>query len=465
MKGLSRIITYAALFFSTVTAYADLVTSPGEIVDATVIDFSTQPTVSNVAGPIQIGDAVGLDVTVDGTPNSGFYTNFNGWGLCDNGGWGAPQTYISANDARPGTIRVSFNDGPVLSVGGFMNHSPCDSATMEISVYDSGMNLLETYDITADAVTPAGINEGVFRGISRPSADIAYFEIFGGVPVLDDVTIGPPLADLVIAKTDSSDPVAAGTDLTYTVTVTNQGDAPADDVVVTDTLPAGVTLVSTSGCVEDPVGVPTCSLGTIDTGGFAQFTVTVTVDPAVTGAITNTVSVTTSSTESDTGNNSAAEVTLVGAEADLSITKIDSSDPVESGGGQELVYTIEVSNAGPSDATNVVVTDILSDLAIFQSTSGCLDDPFGVPDCLLGTIAAGSSASYTITVLLQRTSGTVVNSASVTSDASDPTPGNDTVVETTEITPIAIPTLNNLGLLMLMLLVAGIGFMSIRRIS
>jgi uncharacterized repeat protein (TIGR01451 family) len=290
---------------------------------------------------------------------------------------------------------------------------------------------------------------------------------FAGVTGLTFGAAPPPppsaLADLVISKSDSDDPAAAGTNLTYTIRVDNQGDAAADDVVVTDTLPAGVTLVSTTGCAEDPSGVPTCSLGTIDVGGFAEYTATVAIDPSVTGPIINNVSVATSSEESDTGNNSAMEETTVVAEADLSITKMASSDSVISGGNQTLDYIIEVSNAGPSDATNVVVTDTLSPLAIFESTTGCQNDPFGVPDCQLGTIAAGASASYSITVSLQRADGTLVNSASVTSDAFDPDEDNSTVDESVEVTAIPIPTLGVLGLTLLILLMSGFGWVSIRR--
>lgn len=687
MKAITRSIVSSILLFCAFTSQAALLTSQGDIPSPTLIDFSTQPTVSGVSGPIQIGDAVAMDVTVDGVPNSGFYTNYSNWGLCENGNWGAPQTYISANDARPGMIRVAFNDGPVSAVGGFMNHAPCESATLIISAYDAGMNLLESYDITADAVTPGGFNAGVFRGISRPSADIAYFTIFGGVPVLDDVTftsgvvllgvnsgaggqflasidvdtaaltnlgntgltidgiamgngilyaadngnsrlvtldpesgaldtvignfvniataeamafrtsdgalfgidlgggnlvsfdtstgeatvVGPlgtaenlaglsfsgdgtlysiahssgnlftinpatgaatlvaagtgngplglavhpfsdvfytaswkggsdmlletvdpatavrtlvgtlvggqqiegltfwtgsvdvPLADLTISKTDGVDPVTAGTELTYTIHVENVGPAPAENVVVTDTLPAGVTLVSTTGCAEDPSGVPDCSLGTIASGGSVDYTVTVMVGPSLTGQITNQVSVATSSTESDTTNNSATQDTAVVAVADLSITKMDSSDPIISGGNQVLVYTIEVSNAGPSDATNVLVTDTLPAVAVFQSTTGCQNDPLGVPVCQLGTIAAGASASYTITVSLQRSGGTISNTVSVASDASDPTGNNDSVSETTEVIPIPIPALNNFGLLLLILLLTGFAWAGIRR--
>ena len=57
-----------------------------------------------------------------------------------------------------------------------------------------------------------------------------------------------------------------------------------------------------------------------------------------------------------------------------------------------------------------------------------------------------------------------VYSASIAGDASDPEGGNDSIEETTEIVPIAIPTLNQLGLMMLILLLAGFGWVGIRRI-
>ena len=283
-----------------------------------------------------------------------------------------------------------------------------------------------------------------------------------GLTFQRDVVISQ-VADLTISKLDSVDPVLAGAELIYTIRVDNIGTGPAADVVVTDTLPAGVTLVSTTGCAEDPAGVPTCSLGTIDAAGFAEYTITVTVDPSTTGLITNNASVTTSSEESNPDNNSTSQDTTVSGEADLSITKMDSSDPFIAGGNRVLVYTIEVSNAGPSDATNVVVTDTLPSVAIFESTAGCLNDPNGVPDCQLGTIAAGASASYTITVTLQRVGGTIVNTVSVVSDAFDPDSGNSSVSETTEVTAIPIPTLGVLGLAALILLLGSIGWVSIRR--
>ena len=147
-------------------------------------------------------------------------------------------------------------------------------------------------------------------------------------------------ADLSVSKVDNLDPVVAGNQLTYTITVTNAGPDDALDVLVTDTLSAGVTFDSTSGCANDPGGVPPL--------------------------------------------------------ADLSLTKVDDIDPVVA--GDPLSYTVTVSNAGPHEATNVVVSDTLPAGVTFVSTTGCTNDPTGVPTCTLGNIAASGMASYTITV-------------------------------------------------------------------
>lgn len=240
-------------------------------------------------------------------------------------------------------------------------------------------------------------------------------------------------ADLSITKTDSVDPVIAGTSLTYTITVNNAGPSTATNVVVTDNLPAGVTLVSTSGCTEDPMGTPSCSLGDIVSGGNASYTVTVDVNADFTGTLSNTASVVSDVTDPVTGNNSATETTVVNAEADLSITKVDSADPVIA--GDQFTYTITVNNAGPSDATNVVVTDNLPADVTLVSTSGCTEDPTGAPTCTLGDIASGANASYTITADVDLGfAGTLSNTATVSATTTDPNGANNSATETTEVT-------------------------------
>lgn len=174
------------------SAQAALLTS-NTIASPTVVDFSTQATVADVPGPIQVGTPVGLDIEANGSPNTGLYTNYDGWGLGDNGSWGSGMTYISANDASPGRLTFHFISGPVAEVGAFMNYYPNDPSDLIIRAYDASATLLEEYNITtlADIVTPGGVNAGGFRGISRATADISYFEVDGYVPVVDDLTFSP----------------------------------------------------------------------------------------------------------------------------------------------------------------------------------------------------------------------------------------------------------------------------------
>jgi uncharacterized repeat protein (TIGR01451 family) len=247
---------------------------------------------------------------------------------------------------------------------------------------------------------------------------------------------GLSVADLTIIKTDSVDPVQAGGNLTYTVTVSNSGPNDAVGVVVTDTLPAGLTLVSTSGCAEDPLGAPTCSLGTISNGSSRAYTITVMVDPGATGTITNSASVSSATTEANAGDESVTETTTVTAAADLVVTKTDSVDPVIA--GNNLIYTVRVANSGPGDALDVVVTDVLPAGVTLDSTSGCAQDPTGTPTCSLGTITAGSSVQYRITVrVASSATGQLVNTASVSSSSTLLNTGDDSVTETTTVAAVA----------------------------
>ncbi len=249
------------------------------------------------------------------------------------------------------------------------------------------------------------------------------------------VNASTPRADLVLTKTDNPDPVSAGGVLVYTLRVDNNGPDDAQDVVVHDDLPLGVTFVSTNGCAEDPNGVPTCTLGTVANSSFKSYTITVNVNSNTFGNITNTANVTSSTAENNPGDetDSATTTSLAPANsADLSITKSDSPDPVEPGG--TLTYTIMVTNNGPDSASNVVITDSLPASLTLVSSSGCNQDPNGTPTCTVGTLANGASAMVTlVTSVSGDASGTINNSASVSSSASDPVSGNNTANASTTV--------------------------------
>jgi len=141
------------------------------------------------------------------------------------------------------------------------------------------------------------------------------------------ITSVPASADLAVTNTDSPDPVVVGNNLTYTLTVTNNGPtSPATGVVLTDTIDAGVTFVSATPsqgapCTRAGVTV-TCNLGNVTAATPA--TVRVVVKPNAAGGINNSTTVVGAEPDPVAANSSAAQATVVNATP---------PPPVASGGG------------------------------------------------------------------------------------------------------------------------------------
>ncbi|HEY2568422.1 MAG TPA: DUF11 domain-containing protein, partial [Candidatus Udaeobacter sp.] len=132
-------------------------------------------------------------------------------------------------------------------------------------------------------------------------------------PIFFRVCVGE--ADLAIAKSDSPDPVLTGNDLTYTVTVTNNGPDTATAVTVTDNLPAETTFVScssTGGGVCGGTGNNrTVTFASLASGQTETITFVANVICSVTDgtAISNTATVSSVTPDPDTTNNSATATT------------------------------------------------------------------------------------------------------------------------------------------------------------
>jgi uncharacterized repeat protein (TIGR01451 family) len=148
--------------------------------------------------------------------------------------------------------------------------------------------------------------------------------------------------------------------------------------------------------------------------------------------LSNTSSVTTSSVDADGASDT--ETTDVDTLADLSITKV--TDRVLFKPSTTVVYTIRVTNNGPSDAQSVQVVDTLPEkkTGYWVFDNGYLLDADGcalvlnVLTCDVGTIAAGASVQFDVHFHVVGNKGMVTNTVTVSSDTSDPNGLNNTAV-------------------------------------
>ena len=181
--------------------------------------------------------------------------------------------------------------------------------TITAKVPLSALNTFATKGAIAPGSVLVGLRGQAFTSQVNGKRDLSR----GGTQ--DSVGCGAPAADLSVTKTDSPDPVRSGGNLTYTITVTNNGPDAATGVTMTDQLPrnAGYGSASTTqgSCSLKPEKLQVaCSLGAIAGGGTVI--VTIVVKPNKKGQITNTATVSAGSpTDPNPANNSASAATTV----------------------------------------------------------------------------------------------------------------------------------------------------------
>lgn len=192
----SSLLALALLSIGSVASAAPITSIGGLNGSTGVVDFSQFAASANWVegdenGPIQIGQVVGSDITIQDVSGGNNIWLYNGsWGLVDNGIWDSNRNgYLGIYDEF-GPIRVDFNDGPVSGFGAFMNY-PNGYTPQSLSAFDINGNLLETFDISTNAPITTGVNDvnaGAFRGIQRSSNDISYVYLTGATAVFDDFT-------------------------------------------------------------------------------------------------------------------------------------------------------------------------------------------------------------------------------------------------------------------------------------
>ncbi len=274
-------------------------------------------------------------------------------------------------------------------------------------------------------------------------------------------------ADLRLVKySEPHNVVQAGEIFTYTIFVDNLGPDIANHVVISDTLlsSGAVSVQSCAFSVSQGGGLITqftCTTGDLVSTQFGSDIGTFSTDfleplsPSSQGRlrasfrlvangavdVTNTTRVSSDTYDPNLNNNFAEDTLTVTPAADLTLTK---TAPTDAGAGEEISYTLVISNTGPSIATNVQVSDYLHAqfklLTLTPSQGSCEagveGDPLRPFVCNLGNLQPATGAS--IAVFGQVRSDTLgdtllFNDAQVTSDVADTNLANNVDTVTTAI--------------------------------
>ncbi len=246
---------------------------------------------------------------------------------------------------------------------------------------------------------------------------------------------------------DNSTPLV-GDNVILTIAVSNNGPSDATGIEITDVLPNGYAYVSDNAGGSYVSGTGIWTVGNILSGNTSTLNITASVNAA--GDYNNIAEVTASDNldlDSTPGNGDITEddmddesVTPT-AVSDIELTKIvDNATPLV---GSNVIFTLTVSNNGPSDATGIEVIDLISNgyTYISDDASGAYDAVTGL--WTVGNILNGNSSVLNITAAVN-VSGDYTNIAEVTAaDNLDPDsiPANGNAAEDDQdsVTTVPIP--------------------------
>jgi uncharacterized repeat protein (TIGR01451 family) len=319
-------------------------------------------------------------------------------------------TYIVTNTGNVALANIVVTDSVLGAIGTITSLAPGASQT-----------LTKTGTAVAGQYANTGTATVTFGDTTYTDSDDSHY--FGAG------------ADLSLIKSvDNADPNEGDT-IVYTITLTNGGPSDATGVQVTDALPAGLTYASDNGAGAYSSATNVWTVSSLTNGASVTVAITATVDAGTAGTmIANTAEVTAAGqpdpdstpNNHDPNEDDQSSVSITVQSADLVVDKtVDNPTPNE---GDTIVYTIIITNDGPSDATGVTLTDLLPVGVTYVSdnSGGAYDGAMGV--WTVGSIAVGDIAVLEITATVDAgTAGTTItNTAEVTtSDQPDPDDTNN----------------------------------------
>ena len=257
-----------------------------------------------------------------------------------------------------------------------------------------------------------------------------------------DVVATATQADLITTNSAVPTSVAAGSIVTYTQSVTNNGPLAAASPSFTQTTPPNTNFQSITApagwtCTNPAVGAAgtiTCTATTLALNATANFTLVLQVNASTASGtnIAETATATATNIVPNLTSNTATAMVVVANANSANVTIVKTATPSPTvADGDTLTYTLLVTNNGPANATNVTVTDPLPTNVTYlavNTTAGTCSEAGGTVTCLLGTMANPGTATVTI-LTLAGAPGIASNTASVTADQMT-TPNTSTQVET-----------------------------------
>lgn len=336
--------------------------------------------------------------------------------------------YCAADAGTP--TRVVCNNGTLV---GTSSSPPGSPVIFQIGVNTAGQ-------------TPAtvSIRGAIGFGSAVPPASTPIASLTGADPFFSgdtntanntrvESTTLTNAGDLRLEKTATPDPVVGGAEITYTLTVINEGPSASTNFRVIDTLPAAASYVansfSGSGWTFNSGNMTATHAGTLANGASASFTFRARVN-AGTGNIVNAATVAADGTADPIPDNNSAQVTTaVTAGADLTLSK--SAAPAPAISGQSVTFSLVARNLGPSDAQNVSFTDVMP--TGFVITGGtqpagwtCVNNGTNTERTCSRSTAFANGAVDNFTIVADvpasgtNSSGDVTNTATITSTTPDP---------------------------------------------
>ena len=414
-------------------------TPPGTITNtATVSSVTPDPDLTNNSSSASTTVAASADVAITKSASPGTFS----------AGQAASYTLTATNngpsDAQAVTVTDTLPSGLTFSAAVPSQGSPCTQAagtvTCNLGPLPAGAKATVIINVTVNPSTSGTVTNTATVASTTPDPDLSNNTDTVVTPVTP-VTPVPPVvsADMAITKIGAPNPVFNGNALTYTLSVVNNGPSSAQAVTVSDPLPAEFAFGSVSttiGTCTQSSGTVTCDLGTMAAGAKATVTIVGTAHPGTPAvSFTNTATVSSTTPDPDPANNSAS-FTSDFFGADVGITKVGSPKPVTA--GNNLTYTLKVSNGGPDAATDVTVADPLpagTSLVSATTGAGSCSHSSGTVSCSLGDLAVGDTVTIVIVVTVGAgvTPEELTNTATVSSPTPDPGTSNNTATDTTEV--------------------------------